>query len=372
MTTLSFDNVNIASLPDKRSEAEERWVSFQPYLLSKGYQLRARYQPDWVPSWKHSGGRASKAEDSLDPAPVRRLDATRVQDQQQVMLKMLVPPTEGNEGKNEFSLLKYFSSSPLKDHPDNHVVPCLESFPIPGVSSGQFVVMPLLSRYNEIPFYNLAEVHDFLQQLFTGLLFMHKNNTAHLDIASPNVMMDARPLYTEPFHPFYQTLSLDATRILEPRYHRSQKHTRYYFIDLGYSVRFEDSSAPQTVLGSQAREPAPEQETGVPYNPFSVDVYQLGKMIQKDVIPKIKGIRFLELLVHEMTRRNPTERPTLVHAQTSMNTAFLGISGWKYRWPFVPEEAEWRRRVWYIGVGVIAEVRWWFHQFWIAFSNKLW
>ncbi|KAG8727256.1 hypothetical protein FRC11_013603, partial [Ceratobasidium sp. 423] len=67
MTTPSFDDVNISSLLDQRSEAEERWVSFQPYLLSKGYQLRPRYQPDWVPSWKRTGGRASRAEDSLNP-----------------------------------------------------------------------------------------------------------------------------------------------------------------------------------------------------------------------------------------------------------------------------------------------------------------
>ncbi|CAE6391248.1 unnamed protein product [Rhizoctonia solani] len=285
MAALSFDDVSIASLPDQRSEAEERWVSFQPYLSSKGYQLRPRYQPGWVPSWKRTGGKALRAEDSLDPAPVRRLDATRIQDQQQVMLKMLVPPIEGNEGKNEFTLLKLFSSPPLKQHPENHIVPCLESFPIPGVSSGQFIVMPLLSPYNELPFYNLAEIHDLLKQLFEGLLFMHRNNTAHLDIASPNIMMDARPLFDEPFHPFYQTLSLDATRLLQPRYRRSQKNTRYYYIDLGYSVRFDNSTSPRTIVGSQARELAPEQETGLPYDPFVTDIYQLGKMIQRDLIP---------------------------------------------------------------------------------------
>ncbi|CAE6430797.1 unnamed protein product [Rhizoctonia solani] len=305
---------------------------------------------------------------STQRRPVRRLDATRVQDEQQVMFKMLVPPTEGDEGKNEYALLKYFSSPSLKDDPDNHVVPCLDSFPIPGVSSGQFVVMPLLSRYNNIPFYNLAEVHDFLQQLFKGLAFMHRNNTAHLDIASPNVMMDARPLYDEPFHPFYQTLSLDATRLLSPRYRRSEMNTRYYYIDLGYSVRFEDSTR-QTV-GSQARELAPEQETGLPFDPVMVDVYQLGKMIERDLIPKIKEIQFLEPLVRQMTRTNPAERPTLVGAQASMNTAFLGLSGWRYRWPIIPQEAELRERLRYIFAGLTAEVRWWLHRVLTLFSRR--
>jgi hypothetical protein len=30
---------------------ERYWRDKQPWLLSCGYQLRARYQPDWIPSW---------------------------------------------------------------------------------------------------------------------------------------------------------------------------------------------------------------------------------------------------------------------------------------------------------------------------------
>ncbi|KAJ1299617.1 hypothetical protein OPQ81_000688 [Rhizoctonia solani] len=204
MTSPSFDDVSISSLPDKRSEAEERWVSFHSYLLSKGYQLRPRYQPDWVPSWYRTGAKPLDCEDRLDSKPLRRLDATRIQDQQQVMLKIS-------------SRQPCCPMSRIIPHPGSQLWPIR------------------------------AEVHDFLQQLFKGLLFMHQNNTAHLDIASPNVMMDARSLYTEPFHPFYQTLSLDAKRILEPQYHRSQKHTRYYFIDLGYSVRLGNGATVRSV-----------------------------------------------------------------------------------------------------------------------------
>ncbi|KAH7344224.1 hypothetical protein B0J17DRAFT_765322 [Rhizoctonia solani] len=75
-------------------------LTFQPYLLPKGYRLRPRYQLVWAPSWKRTGGKATCAEGSLDPAPVRPLDATRTQDKQQLMFKMLVILTEGNEGKN--------------------------------------------------------------------------------------------------------------------------------------------------------------------------------------------------------------------------------------------------------------------------------
>jgi hypothetical protein len=58
---------DIISSDDKRSGVEEMWVSFQPYLLSKGYQLRPRYQPDWIPSWSIDNSlRPSDCEDSID------------------------------------------------------------------------------------------------------------------------------------------------------------------------------------------------------------------------------------------------------------------------------------------------------------------
>lgn len=31
---------------------EHFWVDHQPFLLSRGYQLRPRYDPGWIPSWE--------------------------------------------------------------------------------------------------------------------------------------------------------------------------------------------------------------------------------------------------------------------------------------------------------------------------------
>jgi hypothetical protein len=36
----------------KRLPGEDFWVAQQPWLKDRGYNLRTRYQPDWVPSWK--------------------------------------------------------------------------------------------------------------------------------------------------------------------------------------------------------------------------------------------------------------------------------------------------------------------------------
>ncbi|CUA70524.1 hypothetical protein RSOLAG22IIIB_08940 [Rhizoctonia solani] len=361
MATLNFNQVKIHSKPDQRSEAEERWATFQPYLFSKGYRLRPRYQPHWVPSWKNTNAKASDCEDSVDRMPLRVMDAIRIGDGESVIIKLVVP-SEDEEGLEECAILQHFSSPPLRDHPSNHVVRCLDSFPIPDTDSGYFIVMPLLSNYGDIPFYNIAEVHEMLEQLFEGLLYIHENHIAHRDIASANIMMDSRPLYTESFHPFLQTHSPDTKRLVYPRYRRAEKKIRYYYIDLGYAKWFRDPNVVQLVVGVNAREPAPEQADGDPYDPFIADIYQLGAVLRRDLIPKFDFLAALLPLAQEMTRDNPAERPTLLAAQAHMNTVFLGIPGWRYRWPIVPKYADFWERWGYFWAGLATEVRVWLNR----------
>ncbi|KAF8682413.1 Protein kinase domain [Rhizoctonia solani] len=348
---------DILSSVDKRSGAEERWVSFQPYLLSKGYRLRPRYHPHWVPSWKASGLRASSCEDSIDSMPLRVLDAIRVRDETQVMIKTLIP--RQGEGEDELAILQHFSSPLLRNEPANHVVPCLDTFPIPGVEHGHFVVMPLLRQYDDIAFQSVSEVHDFLRQIFEGLIFMHENNVAHCDVGSANIMMNSRVLYDEPFHPVDSHLSLDIQRMIYPRYSRLEKNLRYYLIDMGFATWLRDPNAPRLVTGKPARIMAPEQRNSKPYDPFLVDVYQLGTVISQDLIPQIKALSFLIPLTEEMAHSDPSVRPPLIKAQQTMDTAFLGLSGLRYRWPLVPREAGFRARWIYFVWGVTTEIRYW-------------
>ncbi|CAE6489018.1 unnamed protein product [Rhizoctonia solani] len=356
MSTNHFNRLRLNSRPDKRSEVEDRWVAFQPYLLAKGYRLRPRYQPDWVPSWINTNLKPRLCEDSLDCLPIRVLDATRIGDERQVKIKMVVPTSE-NEGTYEYDLLNHFSTPPLKDDPSNHIVPLLDQFPIPGIESGYFVVMPLLSQFKEPAFYNVSEIHDFFQQIFDGVLFMHSHNVAHCDIAPANVMMDARSLYEEPFHPYYQTYSIDAKHRIYPKHKRSQKRIRYYFIDLGYAQWFKEKDCPRRVTGLGAREAAPEQTGIAPYDPFAVDVYQLGIMIQNEFIDNFNQLKFLSSLISEMTQHDPSKRPDIGTARSTMNTAFLGLSGSQYRWPLATEKHGPLDRIRVLFLGLLEEVK---------------
>lgn len=353
----SFHNVSISSSsPEELSEAEKRWVSFQPYLLSKGYELRPRYRPGWIPSWRASGAHPLDCEDSADSLPVRVLDATRELDQRQVVIKMLAPSDDDREGDEELDILQRLSTSAYESDPTNHVVPCLDSFPIPGVDGGMFCIMPLLSEYKDPPFYDLSEIHDFLLQIFEGLGFLHKNNIVHCDIASPNIMMDARSLYDEPFHPFNQHLTLDGRHPIRPKYLRSQRPIRYYYIDFGYAKWFREGDGTRMVTGTRAREPTPEQLSGDPYNPFKADVYQLGAVIRRDLITQYATLKFLLPLARDMTNPDPERRPTLEQARHTLNIQFVGLSGWRKRWPIIPPEASLKHRCIYTLAGLATEV----------------
>ncbi|KAG9087558.1 hypothetical protein FRC06_002478 [Ceratobasidium sp. 370] len=281
----SFHEINpFSGSPEDLSDAEKRWVSFQPYLLSKGYQLRPRYRPGWVPSWKSTGEYPYDCEDSSNALPLRVLDAVRLEDKRDVIIKMLVPADNDREGEEELEILQILSTAAYQSDPTNHTVPCLDSFPMPGVEGGIFCVMPLLSRYKTPRFYDLSEMHEFLVQIFEGLEFLHKHDIVHCDIASPNIMMNGQVLYDEPFHPYNQRLTLDTKRPIYPKYLRSQRPIRYYYIDFGYAKWFRNPQTPRTLTGSHAREPTPEQVGGEPYDPFKADIYQLGAIIRRDLI----------------------------------------------------------------------------------------
>ena len=117
-------------------------------------------------------------------------------------------------------------------------------------------------------------------------------------------MMDGRSLYDESFHPVHQTHSIDGKRLVYPKYLRSQKPVRYYYIDFGYATWFRDTNTPRTVIGSRARERAPEQKEGKPYDPFKADVYQLGAVIRRDLIPVRPELQRRSFLIYLPLHRN--------------------------------------------------------------------
>lgn len=57
-----------------------------------------------------------------------------------------------------------------------------------------------------------------------------------------------------------------------------------------------------------------------------------------------------------MTEREPSQRPSLEAAQNAINTLFVGLSGWRKRWPIIPGDARFVHRCVYAFAGVSAEM----------------
>ncbi|KAF8706867.1 Protein kinase domain, partial [Rhizoctonia solani] len=340
--------------PELLSDAERRWVGYQPYLLSKGYQLRPRYRPGWFPSWKLNSQDSTLSEDAWAAIAYRTLDAVRVTDQRLVMIKMITPSLETQEGRYELDILRRFSSTQLSNIEENHVVPILDDFKIPDIEGGDFYVMPLLTPYDRPPFQSLDEIYDFLRQVFEGLLFLHSYGVAHRDIASANIMMDARPLYYEQFHPLHPAFTLDGKHLARTR-SRTEASVKYYFIDFGFSFLHQDGGL-NLAQGKEAREPAPEQLAGSPYNPFVADVYQLGALIRRDLVPNAPALRFLIPLARAMTEKDPEKRVGLREAQRAMHHSFRSQGARRLRWPLIPRNAPLSQWLYLTSLGIYNEV----------------
>ena len=87
------------------------------------------------------------------------MDATRISDGKQVMLKML--PRE--EGPHELEISKLFSTEPLASDPRNHCVHLLDVIELP--NDPPIIVHPLLRPFSDPPFQTYGEFVTFFSHI---------------------------------------------------------------------------------------------------------------------------------------------------------------------------------------------------------------
>ncbi|KAG9093575.1 hypothetical protein FS749_014162 [Ceratobasidium sp. UAMH 11750] len=304
---------------------ERDWAKYYDYLKDRGYQLRPRYSPGWVRSWLGQKVFPNDCEDSWAAFSALTMDAVRLSDNQQVMLKKLLPCEDdsADDGRNELDIIRYLSSEDRLLDPKNHCARYLDSFPIPDVDDGVFLATPLYVPWNYPEHDTVGEIVDFLGQIFEGLEFMHANHVAHRDCTPPNIMMDWRPLVDEAWHPVERQYTLDGSRYLDIRArHEDTKPVVYYFIDFGLSVRFRNEEGRRLVTGSHGREQTvPEIRKTEPYDPFKVDIFILGAFVERDIVNHFHGFSFLRPLLSQMKRTDPKARPTA--AEVAKQYAYL-------------------------------------------------
>ncbi|OSX60548.1 hypothetical protein POSPLADRAFT_1047968 [Postia placenta MAD-698-R-SB12] len=148
-------------------DVEERWRDRQLYFERRGYMLRPRYRPGWVPSWRKNGQNPTFAEDA----------------------------------------------AVLPDDEDESI---------------SYMVMPFLRLIDSPPFETPQDVVEFVDQILEGLVFMHEQGVAHRDCTYKNIMMDASAMYPKGFHPVWETLLYDI-KTAAPYLARGDVPVKYYY-----------------------------------------------------------------------------------------------------------------------------------------------
>ncbi|KAJ6478642.1 kinase-like domain-containing protein [Mycena vitilis] len=279
---------------------EQFWVDMQPCLLAQGYQLRPRYRPDWIPSWTVQINAAYEYEDRIASHCRSALDATRIQDGQKVILKRV------ETDSNEVGIIKYLTA---RKDPRNRTIPLLDILSAPD-TSWSFLVMPYCREFNYPPFHCRNEFVDAMTQFLEGLQFMHEHNIAHFDIAPQNMVMDESRVVPRGSHfARPQTHTGFYSRLFSWNDRCTVGPVNYYYIDFGLSFYFPEGKDTASIYGTLRTFPnIPELSQTVPYNPFMVDIFQLGLTIRKliDNYPDLEDFR---PVVDAMTLTNPKDRP---------------------------------------------------------------
>ncbi len=96
--------------------------------------------------------------------------------------------------------------------------------------------------------------------------------------------MDAMQLYPRGYHPGMIWLESDGKTSVKPLT-RTQKPTKYFYVDFGLSHRFESYEARHKMVpirgGDKSVPEFKDMGDRVPQDPFATDVYYLGNVMQR-------------------------------------------------------------------------------------------
>ncbi|KAI0723542.1 kinase-like domain-containing protein [Earliella scabrosa] len=306
----------------KFTPTEEFWIDRHDFFYSRGYVLRPRYRPGWIPSWRLDPTmNILHAEDRLsfrvtcDQAYV--MDARRLSDGKQVAIKKL------SSDSNELRIGAYMSSEGLRQDTRNHCVPILDVLVDPNDPTMTFIVMPLLRYIDDPDFDTVGSILDCVEQLLEGLVFLHEHNIAHRqlinvfrDCAYRNIMMDASSIFPQGFHPITDMSLPNDITSTAPVLPRASVIVPYYYVDFGISTLFDADDRDRLVTGMYGLDrDVPELSDEIPYDPFKVDVFILGNMFRKTFLhQKYSNVDILSPLVARMLDQDPTARPSAIEA----------------------------------------------------------
>ncbi|KAJ7117974.1 kinase-like domain-containing protein [Mycena crocata] len=309
-------------------DSEHIWVDMQPFLLSVGYRLRPRYDPDWIPSWK--GKKIGEYEDSLGLyIYCNMVDAIRIEDGKKVVLKRV------ETASTELAIIKYLSE--IRD-PRNHTIPLFDILAVPPDNSFSLLVMPNARVFNHPPFHCRSEFVEAMRQYLEGLELMHEHNICHFDIAPQNLLMDESHVVPAGSHFCSPKSHTGFPGVFSWENRCSVSPVAYYYIDFGLSMYFPNGKeAALTTATLRTFKTIPELSLTVPYNPFKVDIFQLGLMMH-NLIKKYPALSAFRPVAVRMMSPKPEDRPDPAESLSQFNNVVARISSKKLGAPIVEKQ----------------------------------
>ncbi|KAI4526029.1 hypothetical protein K523DRAFT_259861 [Schizophyllum commune Tattone D] len=290
-------------------EHQNMWCKYQPMLEAKGYRLPEEYKPTNTISISELKKHGSPF--ILTEHPHVQLESKRIKDNSPIVLKFVKISVQ------EAAITAHLAK--ISD-PWNHTIPVWDVINLPDDDKWCILVCPKYRSCYKLPFHTTTQFVVFLRQVLRGLCFMHRHNVAHCDIASGNIVLHETAVTEEADESFVVEKGTPSTTLrfrgaLRRWTSKKRKGARYYFIDFGLSCAFDSYEKRHKVYGvcGQHRD-VPELSEEVAYDPFKVDMRQLGETLRKDFAEEYQGLEFIQPLIDRLREDDPDKRPTAEEA----------------------------------------------------------
>ncbi|KAL1937626.1 hypothetical protein VTO73DRAFT_13012 [Trametes versicolor] len=299
------------------------WEALRPFFQRRGYMLWKRGfdlilwpdidSDDFADTAKRSSGYEYATQHrGLGPAPgsISNLfafqylnalcRAARKADGTDVVIRVLAI---GDFGRKHVEVLKVLSMGPYAFYEDNHAIPLLEFVDFGDVTFGVFPKIGgrVEEAYRYWPKNSVGDVLDMILQCLEALVFIHTYSIAHMDAFKDNFLVE--------WHPESLTTG-----------HVARSRPRVYLTDFETAVMFSDDTPLEECIVTgypkgdsyldditkYARAVPPEVLSGMPYDPFKLDVWQFGKSLEnfRTAVPDID--RLLDALILDDAKSRPS------------------------------------------------------------------
>ncbi|KAI0757681.1 kinase-like domain-containing protein [Daedaleopsis nitida] len=204
----------------------------------------------------------------------------------------------GEQGQQHLDVLRYIARGPLSLYSHNHALPLLQEIQVDDMTFGVFPYAggAMRDAYKFWPKNSVGDLVDMILQMLSALAFIHSHRIAHRDAFKDNFLVQ--------WHP-ESSSATSSTTVERPR---------VYLHDFEAAVQFPEGTPDehQVLTGipmagiwdDYARPSPPEVLSGLPYDPYKVDVWQLGSSLS-DIEMTITAID--ELLI-AMVEPDPSKR----------------------------------------------------------------